>query len=156
MPEDSTMAPLLERASDLTKAATALGTASGTAAPLELRALLRSMNPYYTNRIEGEHTRPSDIERALQHGFSANADVARKQCLAVAHIRTEQTCEAEIDRRVAASGEEGVRWLYSSQALTWLHGELFSDLPADDLKLLHGSLMGAGTDPQQGGGGGPA
>jgi Fic family protein len=141
MPEESKLAPLLERASDLTRAATALGTASGKAAQVELRALLRSMNSYYTNRIEGEHTRPSDIERALQQDFSANADLARKQRLAVAHIRTEQACEAEVERRLAASGDEGARWLYSSDALTWVHGALFSDLPANDLKLSDGSLM---------------
>lgn len=141
MPEASKLAPLLERASDLTKAATALGAASDGAAQLELRALLRSMNSYYTNRIEGEHTRPSDIERALQQDFSANADLARKQRLAVAHIRTEQSCEDEIERRVAMLGDEGARGLYSSDALTWLHEALFSDLPADDLKLSDGSLM---------------
>jgi Fic family protein len=141
MPEDSQLAPLLERASDLTRAAAALGTASGKAAQVELRALLRSMNSYYTNRIEGEHTRPSDIERALQQDFSANADLARKQRLAVAHIRTEQSCEAEVERRIAASGEEAARSLYSSDALTWLHGALFSDLPAGGLELSDGSLM---------------
>ncbi len=144
MPEERVLAPLLERASDLTKAATVLGTASGQAAQLELRALLRSMNSYYTNRIEGEHTRPIDIERALQKDFSANADLARRQRLAVAHIRTEQSCEAEVDRRVAASADDGARWLYSSQALTWLHGELFRDLPASDLELADGSHMAPG------------
>jgi hypothetical protein len=71
MPTEAGIGPLLERASDLTRAATALGTASGQAAQRELRALLRSMNSYYSNRIEGEHTRPSDIERALLNDFPA-------------------------------------------------------------------------------------
>jgi Fic family protein len=141
MVEESKLAPLLERASDLTRAATALGTTSGKAAQVELRALLRSMNSYYTNRIEGEHTRPSDIERALQQDFSANPDLARKQRLAIAHIRTEQSCEAEVERRVAASVDKGARWLYSPDALAWLHGALFSDLPAGDLKLSDGALI---------------
>lgn len=141
MPEERVLAPLLERASDVTRAATALEAASGKAAQLELRALLRSMNSYYTNRIEGEHTRPSDIERALAQDFSADAGLARKQRLAVAHIRTEEACEAEVDRRVAAAGDEGARWLYSAQALTWLHGELFRDLPASDLELADSSLL---------------
>ena len=161
MPAEGALGPLLERASDLARAATALGTASGTAAQLELRALLRSMNSYYTNRIEGEHTRPSDIERALQKDFSANADLARKQRLAVAHIRTEQLCEAEVGRRLAAQSEErnkrnehsesndGARWLYSAEALTWLHGELFRDLPADDLRLSDGSVMTPGAFRQR-------
>lgn len=144
MPEERTLAPLLERASDLTRAATALGTASGKTAQRELRTLLRSMNSYYTNRIEGEHSRPSDIERALQQDFSANADLARKQRLAVAHIRTEQSCEAEVERRLTVSGEEGARGLYSPDALIWLHGALFSDLPPSDLKRSDGSLMAPG------------
>lgn len=156
MPAEGALGPLLERASDLARAATALGTASGKAAQFELRALLRSMNSYYTNRIEGEHTRPSDIERALQKDFSANADLARKQRLAVAHIRTEQFCEAEVGRRLATrsndrnehsehnESNDGARWLYSAEVLTWLHGELFRDLPADDLRLSDGSVMTPG------------
>ena len=145
MPEAPQMGPLLERASDLTRAATALGTVSGSAAQLELRALLRSMNSYYTNRLEGEHTRPSEIDRALQQDFSANADLARRQRLAVAHIRTEALCEAELDRRIAEQGEQGARWLYSVDAPSWLHRELFRDLPAADLALADGSLMTAGA-----------
>ena len=144
------MAPLLEQASDLTRKATALGTASGNAAQHELRKLLRSMNSYYTNRIEGEHTRPSDIERALQQDFSTNADLARKQRLAVAHIQTEAHCETELDARRATQGDEVARWLYSADALSWLHRELFSGLPADDLRLSDGSEMVPGALRQRG------
>jgi hypothetical protein len=71
MPAEPLLAPLLEKAGDLMRKATALGAASGKTAQTELRKLLRSMNSYYTNRIEGEHTRPSDIERALQQNFPA-------------------------------------------------------------------------------------
>ena len=149
MPEEGRMGPLLERASDLTRAATALGTVSGKAAQLELRALLRSMNSYYTNRIEGEHTRPSDIERALHQDYSANADLARKQRLAVAHIQAEQYCEAELDERIAAEGDDAARSLYSGEALTWLHGVLFRGLPQGDLKLRDGSFMTAGEIRQR-------
>src|SRR5258706_5001371 len=73
LPEERTMEPLLERASDLTRAATSLGASAAAPAQRELRVLLRSMNSYYTNRIEGEHTRPSDIDRPLQNDFSSNA-----------------------------------------------------------------------------------
>ena len=144
IPAEAVMRPLLERTSDLTRAATALGTASGNVAQLALRSLLRSMNSYYTNRIEGEHTRPSDIERALQKDFSLNADLARKQRLAVAHIRTEALCEAELNRRTVA-GEDTTRWLYSTDALTWMHREMFHDLAPDDLTLSDGSAMVPGA-----------
>ena len=144
LPAEGKMGPLLERASDLTRAATALGSSAAPAAQLELRTLLRSMNSYYSNRIEGEHTRPSDIERALQSDFSKDADQARKQRLALAHIHTEQHCEMTLDSRMA-EGEPVTQRLYSADALTWLHGQLFTGLPALDLKLFDGSLMVPGA-----------
>ena len=105
LPSEAAAAPLLERASDLARAANALGAVAGQGALLELRTLLRSMNSYYTNRIEGEHTRPSDIELALRQDFSSDADLARRQRLAVAHIHTEERCEAALSQRLAADGE---------------------------------------------------
>jgi Fic family protein len=150
LPAELLLAPLLEKAGDLSRKATALGSASGQAAQSELRKLLRSMNSYYTNRIEGEHTRPSDIERALQQDFSAQADLARRQRLAVAHIRTEALCEAELDRKLETDGLDAARWLYSPQALAWLHQELFRDLPEEDLRLADGSTLVPGELRQRG------
>jgi hypothetical protein len=37
-----------------------------------LRDLVRSMNCYYSNLIEGHNTHPIDIERALAEDFSAD------------------------------------------------------------------------------------
>ena len=34
--------------------------------------LLRHINSYYSNRIEGEHTTPADIERAVKKEYSRN------------------------------------------------------------------------------------
>jgi Fic family protein len=143
MPADAKMGPVLELASDLTRGATTLGVSAAPAAQVELRALLRSMNSYYTNRLEGDHTRPSEIERALQQDFSRNADLARKQRLAVAHIETEMHCEVEIDARLAR-GENVIQWLYSTEGLLHLHRQLFSGLKADDRRLVDGSVMEPG------------
>lgn len=141
MPTEMALGPLLERASDLTRAATALGTTASHTSQSEIGGLLRSMNSYYSNRLEGEHTRPSDIARALQQDFSANADLARKQRLAVAHIHTEQFCEEHLSQRIREQGESGVRWLYSAEALMQLHLQLFQELPEEDLRPVDGSLM---------------
>lgn len=145
LPEERVMGPLLERASDLTRAATLLGASAAAPAQRELRVLLRSMNSYYTNRIEGEHTRPSDIDRALQGDFSSNADLARKQRLAVAHIRTEEGCERAMDERAQANEQAGasaaLKFLYGADALVWLHEELFTGLPEQDLYLSDGCVM---------------
>ncbi|HKG98218.1 MAG TPA: hypothetical protein VKA97_10405, partial [Pyrinomonadaceae bacterium] len=40
----------------------------------EIRALLRVVNSYYSNLIEGHSTHPVDIERAMRHDYSADPD----------------------------------------------------------------------------------
>lgn len=143
LPVGSAVEPLLERASDLTRAATKLGATVGPVAQAELRTLLRSMNSYYTNRIEGEHTRPSDIDRALKQDFSGDRSLARRQRLAIAHIHAEEICEVDVDRR-SVGGQDATRWLYTTEALTRLHRELFGGLPAEDLQLIDGSSLAPG------------
>ena len=137
------MGALLEKASDLIREAASLGASAAPGAAVQLRELLRSMNSYYTNRIEGEHTRPSDIERALLKDFSKESDVARRQRLAVSHIQTEIACERLIQAKLD-SGETVVPWLYSTQALEWLHLQLFGGLTPEDLTLADGSLLTPG------------
>ncbi|MDH1674516.1 Fic family protein, partial [Comamonas aquatica] len=90
VPSDLKQEPLLSKAGDLVRAAMAL---AGKRVPPELHLLLRSMNSYYTNRIEGQHTRPHEIEQALRRDFSANKELAAKQRLAVAHIEAEAALE---------------------------------------------------------------
>lgn len=143
LPQDRLMGALLEKACDLIREAASLGASAAPGAAVQLRELLRSMNSYYTNRIEGEHTRPSDIERALLKDFSKESDVARRQRLAVSHIQTEIACERLIQAKLDA-GETVVPWLYSTQALEWLHLQLFSELTPKDLTLADGSLLTPG------------
>jgi hypothetical protein len=53
--------------------------------PPELRALLRNMNSYYTNRIEGQHTRPHEIDQVsfMRQAFSFDSVLPRLEaCLA--------------------------------------------------------------------------
>lgn len=142
-PQERLMAPLLEKASDLIRESASLGASAAPAAAHQLRGLLRSMNSYYTNRIEGEHTRPADIERALRKDFSGEADVARRQRLAVSHIQTEMECERRI-QELQAAGENVVPWLYSTPALEWMHLQLFGNLTPQDLTLMDGSLLQPG------------
>jgi Fic family protein len=143
LPQEHRMGALLEKASDLIREAASLGASAAPGAAVQLRELLRSMNSYYTNRIEGEHTRPSDIERALLKDFSKESDVARRQRLAVSHIQTEIACERLIQAKLD-SGETVVPWLYSTQALVWLHLQLFGGLTPEDLTLADGSLLTPG------------
>ncbi|WCM91075.1 Fic family protein [Acidovorax sp. NCPPB 2350] len=136
MPSDERIEPLLSRAGDLARAATAL---AGKRVPPELRILLRSMNSYYTNRIEGQHTRPHEIEQALRKDFSANKELAARQRLAVAHIEAEAVLEQRYQ------GQEGVRALYSLAGVQDLHRELFGRLPPADWEVTQGQAMVPGA-----------
>ena len=97
VPGEHSSAHLYEKAGELIRRATQLG-AMPTVGQRALKPLLRKMNSYYTNKIEGQHTRPSDIDRALVQDFSENADIARKQRLAIAHIDAEVQCEQHIEQ----------------------------------------------------------
>ena len=86
VPADHRLAALLEQAHDLIRSADQLSGKCQPGALDGLRTLLRAMNSYYTNRIEGQHTLPVEIEQALRNDYSADADKARRQRLAVAHM----------------------------------------------------------------------
>lgn len=124
LPSAARIEPLLTKAHDLSRLATLL---AGTRVPPELRSLLRSMNSYYTNRIEGQHTRPHEIEQALRQDFAQDAMLAAKQRLAVAHIEAEEALERRYQ------GVEGARALYTAEAVQDIHRELFDRIPPSDL-----------------------
>jgi Fic family protein len=136
LPGYTRLDPLLSQAHDLALAATAL---SSTQVPPELRILLRSMNSYYTNRIEGQHTRPHEIEQALRKDFSSDVKLAARQRLALAHIAAEEHLEQRY-RTVEDSAT-----LYSPQAIQELHHELFSRLPETDLNPAEGQAIVPGN-----------
>ena len=124
-PEERVIGPLHELAAELV---TECHTLRGQAGEPIVRALsprLRAMNSYYTNKIEGQHTRPAEIERAIQKDFSADASLARKQRLAVAHMEVEQQIELALAK--TTPGE-----IFSPLLVCEIHGLLYSKLPEAD------------------------
>lgn len=55
-----------------------------------LADLVRAMNCYYSNLIEGHDTHPVDIERALKNDYSPNTEQRNLQLEAKAHIAVQQ------------------------------------------------------------------
>lgn len=55
-----------------------------------LAKLVRAMNCYYSNLIEGHDTHPVDIERALKDDYSADPEKRNLQLEAKAHIAVQQ------------------------------------------------------------------
>jgi Fic family protein len=134
LPGSNRRDPLLEKAHHLQRVAHSAGGRAHASVMEVLAPLLRAMNSYYTNRIEGQHTLPAEIEQALRHDFAADADTRRRQRLAVAHMATEAW---------AAEHAAHADWprLFEPSVVQVLHRHLFSQLPASDLQGEQGELL---------------
>jgi Fic family protein len=137
VPEGRSLEPLLTKAAELIGEGHRLEAVAGQLRST-LGPLLRAMNSYYTNKIEGQHTRPLDIERALHRQFDADKKQARRQRLALAHIQAEVALEASLPNSRAD--------LYAGKFVERIHAELYLGLPAnerltdDGVKLIPGAL----------------
>ena len=110
-----------------------------------LRGLVRGLNAYYSNRIEGQGTHPLNIERALHADFSSTPDVARRQRIAIAHIESEQELEASLP--VGPGGESHA---LQSAFLLRAHFALYSRLQATDRTTDDGSTIEPGELRREG------
>ena len=104
--------------------------------------LLRSVNSYYSNRIEGQQTHPRDIERALRKNFSKEPQKARLQRLAIAHIDTQQDMEA----RLAETPDLPV---FGAEFLVSLHRGFYGRLTKEDRVTPEGDEVLAGEFRQR-------
>lgn len=135
LPSEGKLNPALEKAHELLRLAPH---ASGRAAPdimSTIAPLLRKMNSYYTNRIEGQHTLPAEIDQALKRQFSADPDTQRRQRMALAHIEAEAWAEQHY------GWQSNWNTLLDSDAIADLHRALFSFLPTVDLMDEHGAVI---------------
>ena len=86
--------------------------------------LVRSMNCYYSNLIEGHDTHPREIDRALANDFSTEPKQREFQQEAVAHIYVQGLID---------SGRDPDIWPASAAYAAWLHEEFCSRLPPEML-----------------------
>lgn len=124
-PEERMLEPLKELASQLVADCHRLGGQAGEPLVRALRPKLRAMNSYYTNKIEGQHTEPAAIERALRKQFDADAALAKKQRLAIAHMEVEQ----ELEKKIAGATPKN---LFDAAFVQEIHGRLYRKLPEAD------------------------
>ena len=133
LPRDAVSDGILGKAHDLRTEAAGLSGACQNGVSRELSTLLRAMNSYYSNKIEGEHTRPHDMARALASDFSKDEDKARLQRLALAHMNTEAWIQ-------------GASWLpadlYTKDAVQGIHAHLFAQLEAKDRMVIKRDAQG--------------
>ncbi|MDQ0421951.1 Fic family protein [Peteryoungia aggregata LMG 23059] len=82
--------PLLDLAMELTAASAGLKRSLPAEIATALSDLVRSMNCYYSNLIEGHDTHPVDIERALKNDYSTDPQKRNLQLEAKAHIEVQR------------------------------------------------------------------
>ena len=58
---------------------------------------LRTINSYYSNKIESEGTHPIDIERAMKNDFSQDDKKKSMQQLSLVHIEVQKYLESTLD-----------------------------------------------------------
>jgi Fic family protein len=116
---------------ELSAAAAIFGKALHPRTATNLASLVRVMNTYYSNLIEGHDTQPRDIERALEGQFDADESRRNLQFEAISHIRV----QAELDRRLVAGT---ISCPASVDFLRWLHFEFYRDAPEPMLTIRQG------------------
>ncbi|MDB6040207.1 MAG: filamentation induced by cAMP protein Fic [Verrucomicrobiales bacterium] len=113
---------LSELALQLAKSTARLGGCVHPITGQRIAALVRSMNSYYSNLIEGHNTHPLEIERALKHDFSNDPAQRALQIESAAHIQVQEILE----NRLREIRELPICEL---ESLCWIHRELYARLP---------------------------
>ena len=88
--------------------------------------LVRSMNSYYSNQIEGHHTHPADIEKALAKDYSHEPAKRAMQMESASHIEVQRLIEHRLK-------EEPRINICSTEFLCWIHKEFYDRLPEEFL-----------------------
>lgn len=86
--------------------------------------LLRHINSYYSNLIEGHHTHPADVERAARKEYDEDPKKRALQKLSVAHIEVQKQIEKKL------IDEPGLN-ISSPEFLCWIHRSLYELVPED-------------------------
>ena len=135
----SAMEPMLPETSreledlayDLVASASAFASRLNPVLRASVGALVRSMNCYYSNLIEGHNTHPIDIDRAMAGDYASEPEKRNLQLEARAHIEVQQMIDA---------GEMPYPAL-SIEGLCWIHEEFCKRMP-DDLLWVQDSNTG--------------
>ncbi len=93
---------------------------------LSIGALVRSMNCYYSNLIEGHDTHPRDIDRALAKDYAREPRRRALQLEAVAHIEVQKCIDEGEDEKAEPT---------STRYVLWLHREFCKRLPEELLSV---------------------
>ncbi len=97
-------------------------------------ALLRTVNTYYSNLIEGHDTHPVDIDRAMRADYSQDPKRRSLQLEAKAHIEVQLLIEERLRNDPAQN-------VCAPEYLCWIHREFYKRLP-EELRIVRGPAPG--------------
>ena len=92
--------------------------------------LVRKMNSYYSNLIEGHNTHPVDIDRAMREDFSSDPAKRARQLESKAHVEVQKCIEAHIEANPGTI-------VTSESFLCWIHKEFYERMPEEYLFVQH-------------------
>ena len=127
---------LKTKATELIEQSSGLGLGVHSSSLASIKELVRSMNSYYSNRIEGQGTHPANIERALLKDFSGKPNIAKLQRIAIAYIDAEKELE-----KFSTFGLEST---LKSTTLVNAHHALYSRLAPQDRTTPEGRIIEPG------------
>lgn len=93
-------------------------------------SIIKPMNSYYSNLIEGHFTHPIDIERAMKMDYSSDLKKRNLQLESVAHINVQEKLEQKLEVEATAS-------VCSPEFIRWIHKEFYLELP-DEFRFVEG------------------
>ena len=126
-PEDIPEA-IADVVAELAAASAKLGSALTPRTAANLADLVRIMNTYYSNLIEGHSTRPKDIERALAGHLDKDKQRRNLQLEAAAHVKV----QAEVD---SLANRNKLPAPASIEFIRWLHREFYREVPKEMLRI---------------------
>ncbi len=130
--EDGTPESVFELSHKLATKAATLGGNLPARTLTDLAGVVRIMNSYYSNKIEGHNTLPRDIERALRGDFDDDPSRRAMQFEAAQHVRL----QAEIDE-TASRGK--LHDPAGADFIRHLHREFYRGAAPEFLRLDDGS-----------------
>lgn len=121
--EDNIPPILADLVVEIQSAASQLGQSLNENAAFELSDLVRVMNCYYSNLIEGHNTRPKDIERAL-----AGAELEE----ATRPLALEAKAHVVVQREIDQMNRLGrLPMPTSGDFVSWVHRRFYEEMPAE-------------------------
>ena len=132
---------LQDQALEVAEKSSRLGGGIHSSTVSSIQGLVRSMNSYYSNRIEGQSTHPANIERALVQDFSDMPSTAKLQRIAIAYINAEKELE-----KIGGLGLENTLRL---SILLEAHRALYGRLLPEDRTTEEGRVIEPGLVRQE-------